>query len=371
MPHQRVIVLDTETTGVLPYDKLVALAAIRFDHGTYVDHIYRIYDPRKDSHPGALAVHGWDDWLLRFQPLFAEEADEIRAWLDWADCLIMHNADFDMHYVARELRKAERPPVEKQVFCTMRAAHGHWPGHSAKLSACVSRLGLGSQAARHDAFQDAFLTAQLYFHLKRAAIPPWPLPWPSPTNLLPAPPRPPAPLPRRSPKGSNWRAAPVTASPPAQQTAADARRWVRNAVAHARDGQLVIRFVAAGADVPADVQMATLDAYSSHVAGILRLPLDGNLRDALRASAMALPGSQKGATTASRRLAANPEEMSVVLPLLMGMIKRDGRLTSAEERAMRHIFAVIRASSPIPRADAARADAADDTAAAVPLRDEA
>ena len=68
---QRVIVLDTETTGLLPYDRIVTLAAIRFEGVERGDHIYRVYDPRKDSHPGALAVHGWDDWTLRFQDLFA------------------------------------------------------------------------------------------------------------------------------------------------------------------------------------------------------------------------------------------------------------------------------------------------------------
>ncbi|MFG1464802.1 exonuclease domain-containing protein [Xanthobacter sp. DSM 24535] len=352
MPHQRIIVLDTETTGVLPYDKLIALAAIRFDRGTYVDHVYRVYDPRKDSHPGAQAVHGWDDWLLRFQPLFAEEADEVRDWLDWADCLVMHNAVFDMHYVARELRKAERSPIEKRVFCTMQAAQGHWPGHSAKLSSCVSRLGLGSQAEQHDAFQDAFLTAQLYFHMKRAAVPSWMQPWPAPTNLLPAPPRPPSPLPRRSPKKVGWRAKPAAAPIPAPPAGGGLHRSVRGAVERARDGQKLIRFVAARAEVPRDVQWAAIDAYSAHVAGVLRQSFDEALRHALRESAMALTGSQNGATTASRRLAANRKEMSVVLPLLMGMIKRDGRLTEAEERAMRHIFEVIRAAGPAPGGDA-------------------
>lgn len=357
MPNQRIIVLDTETTGVLPYDKLIALAAIRFDRGTYVDHIYRIYDPRKDSHPGALAVHGWDDWLLRFQPLFAEEADEVRAWLDWADCLVMHNAGFDMHYVARELRKAERAPVEKPVFCTMQAAQTHWPGQSAKLSSCVGRLGLGSQAERHDAFQDAFLTARLYFHIKRAAIPPWHAPWPVPTNLLPAPPRPESPLPRRVPKRVGWRAASAEVSLPHAPAALGGGRAARRAIERARDGQLLIRFVAARAEAPMEAQLATIDTYSSHVATALGLSLDETLRTALRESAMALMGSQNGATTASKRLAGNRGEMSVVLPLLMGMIKRDGRLTAAEDQAMRHIFEVIRTVSP-----AAAAGAADMTA---------
>ena len=70
--------------------------------------------------------------------------------------------------------------------------------------------------------------------------------------------------------------------------------------------------------------------------------LDDALRDALRHGAMAMIGSQNGATTASKRLAANKDAIAVVLPILMNMIRRDGVLSGSEESAMRHIFGVIR-----------------------------
>lgn len=340
MPHQRTIVLDTETTGILPYDKMVALAAIRFDRGRYAGHIYRVYDPRKDSHPEAYRVHGWDDWTLRFQPLFEEEADEIRGWLDWAECLVMHNAEFDLRYVHREIRKANRAPLEKRHFCTMVHARDRWPGQPAKLSDCIRRLGLGRQDARHDAFQDAFLTARLYFHMHGAPLPSWVDAWPQPSNLLPAPPRPEGDLPRRSPKRAGWRHAAATSS---KMPAARAEgQSFRSAVEAARDAHLLIRFVGVRAEVPTEFQLAAVDTYSAHLSAAMGQVLDDALRDALRNSAMAMIGSQNGATTASKRLAANKEGMAVVLPILMNMIRRDGVLSGSEESAMRHIFGVIR-----------------------------
>lgn len=360
MPHQRVIVLDTETTGLLPYDRMVALAAIRFDRGVYVDHIYRIYDPRKDCHPGAAAVHGWDDWTLRFQPLFAEEADEIAAYLGWADCLVMHNAGFDLHYVERELRKSQRPPLAKGAFCTLEAARATWPGASHKLSECARRLGLGQQAAIHDAFQDAYLTAQLYFHLKRAPISAWTAPWPRPTNLLPATPMPERPFPRRAVKRPGWRDA------SAGQTArrddgqrASAGSSPRALIKAARDAQLLIRFVGVTAQVPLEVQLEAIDAYSQALATAHGQDLSADRRQALRDSALALIGSQTGATTAAKRLAREPARLQAVLPLLMTMVRRDGELSAAEDRAMRHVFAVIRNTT----ADEARAGAPPGTPA--------
>lgn len=341
--HRRIIVLDTETTGVMRYDKLIALAAIRFEDGQYRDHIYRIYDPRTDNHPDALNIHGWDDWMLRFQPLFAEEADEVRTWLDWADCIVMHNAAFDMHYVERELRKAERAPLEKPSYCTMQEARVRWPGQSAKLGNCVSRLGLGLQAERHDAFQDAFLTARMYFHMVRGpAFAMWPLPWPRPTNLLPAPPRPNDPLPRRDRKTLGWR---TMASKP--DSVPMQRSW-RREVDRARDGQLLIRFAGVQANIPIKFQLAAIDAYSDHVATTLGIPADEAFRQALRGSAMAMIGSQNGATTGSKRLASDRAELAVVLPIIMEMAKRDGTLTASEDRAIRHIFASVREASAAP-----------------------
>lgn len=353
MPQQRVIVLDTETTGLLPYDRVVSLAAIRFDRGVYVDHIYRIYDPRKDCHPGAAAIHGWDDWTLRFQPLFAEEADEIGAYLGWADCLVMHNAGFDLHYVERELRKAQRPPLGKGAFCTLDAARATWPGASHKLADCARRLGLGRQAAIHDAFQDAYLTAQLYFHLNGAPISAWTAPWPRPSNLLPAMPMPERPFPRRTVKRPGWRE--VSAGPAAhrddRQRASRVGSGARALVKTARDAQLLIRFVGVATQVPLEIQLEAVDAYSQTLVMAHGQELSADLRQALRDSALAMIGSQTGATTAAKRLAADPARLAAVLPLLMTMVRRDGVLSTAEDHAMRHVFAVIRKAT----ADAARA----------------
>ncbi|MGU3493681.1 hypothetical protein ACLBXM_06520 [Xanthobacteraceae bacterium A53D] len=92
----------------------------------------------------------------------------------------------------------------------------------------------------------------------------------------------------------------------------------------------------------AEVQAVALDAYSMHVAKMLGRPLDTLLNEALRTAAFEMKGSQNGATTASKRLANDREEMAVVLPILIEMVRGDGQLSAAEDSAIRHIFSVIK-----------------------------
>lgn len=203
---KRIIVLDTETTGVQKYDRIVTLGAVRIEGDTVGRALHLVFDPRKDSDPGAYAVHGWDDWTTRYQDLFSDLAPRIFEWLSWADEIVAHNAAFDMHYVQRELRKAEVGQLSQPVICTMEMSRAKWRGQSAKLDDCLDRVGLCRVGHQHGALEDAALTAGLYndltsggcsrlLELLRSAQR-----WPGPSNAKAAPSRPEGDLPRRAPK---------------------------------------------------------------------------------------------------------------------------------------------------------------------------
>jgi DNA polymerase III subunit epsilon len=198
-------VIDVETTGLLPYDRIVALAAVRLiglDAPTD-GHYYLVFDPRKDNHPEAAALHGWDDWTLRFQDLFAAGAAELHRALSAATLLICHNAEFDMAMLQREFRKAGLPPLATPVSCTMMTARERWPGERATLDACLARIGQARAGRRHGAFEDAFLTMNLY-RFYHGAAQPYRVPAdPKPTNYRMPPPRPAGKLPRRTAKTWN------------------------------------------------------------------------------------------------------------------------------------------------------------------------
>jgi len=199
---KRVIVLDTETTGLLPYDRIVTLGAVRLEGDELQKQaLYLIFDPRKDSHPAAIDVHGYDNWMTRYQDLFADLAPRVRNWLLWADELIMHHAEFDMRYVQRELRKADVEELGQPTFCTMERARDLWRGESAKLDHCLSRIGRSRLTRTHGALEDAYLTAALYLHQQGSTRPIAHVnSWSPPKNLKRHPPRPFGELPRRTSK---------------------------------------------------------------------------------------------------------------------------------------------------------------------------
>lgn len=199
---ERVIVLDTETTGLHPKDKVVTLAALSFEGGRIIQRShYLIFDPRKNSSPQAEAVHGWDNWTTRFQDLFEDHAAELHHWLSWADKLVMHNAQFDMHYLQREMRKAGQPPIETPSFCTLNYARATWRGQPNTLDDCAARIGHPRRSSRHNALEDAFYTASLYLHFHGSALHvPTVENWPKPRNFKEPSPHPGDPLPRRSSK---------------------------------------------------------------------------------------------------------------------------------------------------------------------------
>jgi DNA polymerase III subunit epsilon len=195
----RRIALDVETTGLQQYDRIVTLGAVRIEGEELTGKaLHLVFDPRKDSHPEALALHGWDNWTTRFQDLFSDLAPAVRRWLLWADELVCHNAQFDLHYIEREIRKAELQPLQISANCTLEAARAKWPGCKSRLDDCLENVGLARSGARHGALEDAVLAAALFLCM-RGHEPRLPSlnDLPAPTNYVPAPPAPGGELPRR------------------------------------------------------------------------------------------------------------------------------------------------------------------------------
>lgn len=203
--RRRVIVFNVETTGFQRYDRIITLGAVRIEGTEIVKALHFIFDPRKDSHPDALRLHGWCNWTTRFQDLFADHAKTLHRWFSWADEIVAHNAEFDLHFLQREFRKAGVDPLTIPVFCTMKMSRERWPGRSARLDDCLQRIGLSRSSSGHGALEDAVLTACLYLGLTQGnsrwiEMARQPRKWPLPSNLRPVPPRPEGALPRRSPK---------------------------------------------------------------------------------------------------------------------------------------------------------------------------
>lgn len=164
---QRLVAVDTETTGLNPTDghTLVEVAAVGLDDGTIGESWSSLMQPGRPIPPDAAAVHGISDAMVVDAPLPATVASEMRRRC--ADLpLVLHNASFDLPFLIGMLRRAGLPPLLSPIIDTLGLARGlpGTGGHS--LGALAVRFGLPRES-RHRALGDALTTARLLTKLAR------------------------------------------------------------------------------------------------------------------------------------------------------------------------------------------------------------
>ena len=173
MPAMRQIVLDTETTGLSAEggDRIIEIGCVELVARKLTGNNRHFYlNPERDSHEDALKVHGISNEFLRDKPKFAAVADELMEYLHGAE-VIIHNADFDVAFLNRELEligRAGFKSVAARVTDTLAMAKEMYPGKRNSLDALCSRLGVdNSSRTLHGALLDAELLADVYINLTR------------------------------------------------------------------------------------------------------------------------------------------------------------------------------------------------------------
>ncbi len=169
----RQIVLDTETTGLSAAggDRIIEIGCVELLHRKLTGNNKHFYlNPERDSHEDALKVHGISNEFLRDKPKFSAVVDELLEYLSGAE-LIIHNAQFDVGFLNRELELLGRQALARHVGSvtdTLAMAKELFPGKRNSLDALCSRLGVdNSGRTLHGALLDAELLADVYINLTR------------------------------------------------------------------------------------------------------------------------------------------------------------------------------------------------------------
>lgn len=171
--HERLVFLDTETTGLDPRlgHRIIEVAGVEaLGRQTTGKSIHFYIDPEREVDAGATAVHGftWDD--LRGKPKFAAVVDQVMLFLAGAR-VIIHNAPFDVSFLDSELARLRQAGVAKRDFLiddSLAMARRKYPGKRNSLDSLCDRLGVdNSQRNLHGALLDARLLADVYFAMTR------------------------------------------------------------------------------------------------------------------------------------------------------------------------------------------------------------
>ena len=99
--------------------------------------------------------------------MFAEIAEQLRAFLGDDARLVIHNAGFDMGFLNAELDKLGFEPLGMdRAIDTVKLARRRFPGAQVNLDALCRRFGIdNSDRTYHGALKDALLLAQVYLEL--------------------------------------------------------------------------------------------------------------------------------------------------------------------------------------------------------------
>ncbi len=165
----REIVLDTETTGLDPFDghRIVEIGALElFNHIPTGKTYHQYINPEREMPAEAFAVHGLSDDFLKDKPIFADIVDAFLTFVDGAP-MVIHNAGFDMKFINAELKwvgKTALPP--EQAIDSLALARKKHPMGPNSLDALCKRYNVdNAMRDLHGALLDSELLAQVYLEL--------------------------------------------------------------------------------------------------------------------------------------------------------------------------------------------------------------
>lgn len=171
MNSSRIVVLDTETTG-LEVDaghNVIEIGCVELERRRLTgNHYHQYIRPEREVDAEAMAVHGISNEFLASQPRFAEIADEFLDFVRGAE-LVIHNAAFDVGFLDKELERngySERMADICTVTDSLLLARRKHPGQKNNLDALCRRYHIdNSHRELHGALLDSEILAEVYLAL--------------------------------------------------------------------------------------------------------------------------------------------------------------------------------------------------------------
>ncbi|SJM94816.1 DNA polymerase III epsilon subunit [Crenothrix polyspora] len=167
--NPRLIVLDTETTGLNPQEghRVIEIGCVELVNRRLTGKRFHVYiNPDRVIDDGAIAVHGITNEFLTDKPRFHDIVDNFLAFIKDAE-LVIHNAPFDVGFINHEFARL-KPSLGivteySTVFDTLAYARKKHPGQRNSLDALCKRYNIdNSHRELHGALLDAEILAEVF-----------------------------------------------------------------------------------------------------------------------------------------------------------------------------------------------------------------
>ena len=164
---ERLMVLDTETTGIDPKEghRIIEVGAVEIFKREITNTEFHKYVQPNRNVGDSVNIHGITDKFLINKPQFEKISDDLLSFIEGAT-LIIHNAPFDLGFLNNELKIiGVKKKIEDlcSVIDTLELSKEQRPGTMHNLDALCRRFGVDTSArTRHGALLDAQILAQVY-----------------------------------------------------------------------------------------------------------------------------------------------------------------------------------------------------------------
>jgi DNA polymerase-3 subunit epsilon len=165
---ERLIVLDTETTGLDPLkgDRVIEIGCVEIiNRNINPDNEYHQYIQPDCNVGESVRIHGITDNFLVGKPKFEEIAEEFLEYID-SSTLVIHNAQFDIGFLNNELdliSHDKRIEDYCDVIDSLQLSKQQNPGMMHSLDALSRRFSIdSSNRSFHGALLDAQILSQVY-----------------------------------------------------------------------------------------------------------------------------------------------------------------------------------------------------------------
>ena len=170
MENERKLILDTETTGLsFDIDKIIEIGVVELKENVLTQNYFHEYiNPEKDISLSAQKVHGISNEFLIDKPAFSKIAER---FLDFIkdDIIIIHNAEFDINFINKELQNCGFNKINNVVIDTIKLAKKEFPGQAVNLDSLCRKLNVNNTRQNyHGALLDATLLSKVYLKLTTA-----------------------------------------------------------------------------------------------------------------------------------------------------------------------------------------------------------
>ena len=164
---ERLIVLDTETTGIEPSEghRIIEVGAVQILDREITSTEFHEYVQPNRKVGESVNIHGITDKFLINKPQFNQISDDLLSFIEGAT-LVIHNAPFDLGFLNNELKIIGiKETIEDicNIIDTLELSKQQRPGTMHNLDALCRRFGIDTSArTRHGALLDAQILAQVY-----------------------------------------------------------------------------------------------------------------------------------------------------------------------------------------------------------------